>query len=89
MVYCAQEHTWTNMQSAHLIVTDNGIMQKRDDQTMERRQLDLPAVPSLNSDEMATNPFLRAVKSVGMPQPPKHSGTYEIFVTNSNSVPNP
>jgi len=57
-------------------------MQKRDNQIMERRQLNRPTIPSLYSDEMSTNPFLRVdvpviqrtVEPVGMPQPPKHLG---------------
>lgn len=60
MVYCAHEHTQTNLQFARAMDPDNEALQKRGDQIMERRQLNLPTVPSLLSDEIATNPFLRA-----------------------------
>ena len=59
-IYCAHEHTQTNLQFARAMDPDNEALQKRGEQIMQKRQLNLPTVPSLLSDEIATNPFLRA-----------------------------
>jgi hydroxyacylglutathione hydrolase len=59
-VYCAHEHTQTNLNFARAMDPDNEALEKRGEYIMERRQLNLPTVPSLLGDEIATNPFLRA-----------------------------
>jgi len=59
-VYCAHEHGQTNLQFARAMDPDNEALQKRGEYIMERRQLNLPTVPSLLGDEITTNPFLRA-----------------------------
>ena len=59
-VYCAHEHTQTNLQFARAMDPDNEALHKRGDQIMLKRQGNLPTVPSLLREEIATNPFLRA-----------------------------
>ncbi len=58
-VYCAHEYTEANGRFALQIEPENEALQQRIKQIAERRGQDLPTIPSLLADELATNPFLR------------------------------
>lgn len=59
-VYCGHEYTESNARFALTIEPGNEALQKRVKTVMAVRQNGLPTIPSLLSDEIDTNPFLRA-----------------------------
>jgi hydroxyacylglutathione hydrolase len=60
LVYCAHEYTQTNARFALTIEPSNKALQDRAKQVDEMRANGIATVPSLMSEERATNPFLRA-----------------------------
>ena len=60
LIYCAHEHTQTNLQFARAIDPENQELKNRGDKILECRRLNKPTVPSLLGEEIITNPFLRA-----------------------------
>ena len=60
LVYCGHEYTQSNARFALTIETDNGDLKRRAKRIDELRDEGLPTVPSRLSEEIATNPFLRA-----------------------------
>ena len=58
-VYCAHEYTQANGHFALSIEPQNTALLKRMKQINKQRQNNLPTVPSLLSEEIETNPFLR------------------------------
>lgn len=58
-VYCAHEYTLANLRFAAIADPDNPDIQQRLNDTIHRRRQQQPTVPSLLSEELATNPFLR------------------------------
>ncbi|MFK7938372.1 MAG: hydroxyacylglutathione hydrolase [Roseovarius sp.] len=59
-VCSGHEYTQSNVKFALTIDPDNAALISRADAVRGARAEDLPTVPSLLSDELATNPFLRA-----------------------------
>lgn len=59
-VYCAHEYTAANADFAITIEPKNKDLQKRVEKIRQMRDLNMPTVPSILGDELATNPFLRA-----------------------------
>ena len=59
LVYCAHEYTSANLHFANAVEPNNSVLQQRIHQVKEKRAQSQPTVPSLLSDELATNPFLR------------------------------
>ena len=71
-IYSGHEYTSANAVFAKSVDPENKALDARIEYINERRAANLPTVPSLLSDELATNPFLRAsapeVKAfIGMP----------------------
>lgn len=58
-VYCAHEYTLSNIAFALAVEPDNPALAVRAADVRARRRQGLPTVPSLLSQELATNPFLR------------------------------
>lgn len=58
-VYCAHEYTEANLGFARIAEPDNAALQIRQQSVHEQRLKNQATVPSLLSDEKATNPFLR------------------------------
>ncbi|THH36972.1 hydroxyacylglutathione hydrolase [Aliishimia ponticola] len=60
MIYSGHEYTEANAKFALSIDPDNAALQKRAATISELRSREEPTVPSLLSEELETNPFLRA-----------------------------
>lgn len=60
MVYSGHEYTQANARFAATIEPDNPALQARIARITAARVRNMPTVPSLLSEELATNPFLRA-----------------------------
>ena len=58
-VYCAHEYTLANERFALQVEADNAMLQRRYHDDQQRRQQQLPTLPSSIALERATNPFLR------------------------------
>ncbi len=58
-VYCAHEYTEMNLRFALAVEPDNIALHTRVAKVAAQRAAGLPSVPSLLSEEKATNPFLR------------------------------
>ena len=58
-VYCAHEYTLANLGFAAWVEPNSAALQARAARDQDRRAVDQPTVPSLVSDELATNPFMR------------------------------
>jgi hydroxyacylglutathione hydrolase len=58
-VYCAHEYTQANIGFAAWVEPDSAAVRQRADAVATARELDQATVPSLLSDELLTNPFLR------------------------------
>lgn len=58
-IYCAHEYTLANLRFAQIAEPNNTNIMERFNRVMHMRKQNLPSVPSLLSDELATNPFLR------------------------------
>jgi hydroxyacylglutathione hydrolase len=59
LLYCAHEYTLANLRFALVVEPDNRALQQRFEEATALRADDLPTVPSVLADELATNPFLR------------------------------
>ena len=59
-VYCAHEYTLANLQFALAVEPDNPILQQQAQDVAKLRTNNQPTVPSILSQELATNPFLRS-----------------------------
>jgi hydroxyacylglutathione hydrolase len=59
-IYCGHEYTESNARFALTIEPDNAALRARAAQIAETRAAGRPTVPSKLSEELATNPFLRA-----------------------------
>jgi len=60
LVYCAHEYTLANLRFALITEPDNGELEKRMEDTRERRAQGMATVPSTLGLEKRTNPFLRS-----------------------------
>ncbi len=58
-VYCAHEYTLSNLRFARVVEPDNVALQERVKVETDKREHNLPTVPSTIGVEKATNPFLR------------------------------
>lgn len=59
-IYCAHEYTEANIRFALAVEPGNAALQQRAQEVAQRRQRGEYTVPSLLSEELATNPFLRS-----------------------------
>lgn len=73
-MYCAHEYTVSNLRFALAAEPDNRDVQARMEREQARRERNEPTVPSLLSDELATNPFLRAGEKSLMQSAAAHAG---------------
>jgi len=58
-IYCAHEYTLANLEFAQAVEPDNIHIAHRMARCTRQRAQGQPTIPSLMSDELATNPFLR------------------------------
>lgn len=58
-VYCAHEYTLANLRYARHLLPEDGGLARFEAHCKERRNRDLPTVPSTLGDEKVLNPFLR------------------------------
>ncbi len=63
LVYSSHEYTLANADFAVTIDPDNAQLLKRTEKFKSMRENNEPTVPALLSDELATNPFLRAANA--------------------------
>ena len=61
-LFCAHEYTLANLGFARWVEPDNADVERRFREVGELRAQDRPTVPSLLSEELATNPFLRTME---------------------------
>jgi len=59
LVFCAHEYTLSNLRFARVVEPDNVALQERVKVETDKREHDVPTVPSTIGIEKATNPFLR------------------------------
>ncbi|MES9946338.1 MAG: hydroxyacylglutathione hydrolase [Candidatus Thiodiazotropha sp.] len=59
LVYCAHEYTLANLGFAEWVEPQNPDLVSRIEREREKREAGAPTVPSILSDELLTNPFLR------------------------------
>jgi hydroxyacylglutathione hydrolase len=59
LVYCTHEYTLSNLRFALTVDPDNEALQRRAFDEKEKRDRDVPTLPSTIALEKATNPFLR------------------------------
>ena len=59
LVYCTHEYTMANLKFASAADGTNAELQRRISREEQKRQQDLPTLPSTIELELATNPFLR------------------------------
>ncbi len=59
-IYCAHEYTQANLQFALAVEPDNRALQQQVQAVTRLRTNNQPTVPSILSQELATNPFLRS-----------------------------
>jgi len=60
LVYCAHEYTLSNARFAVTVEPDNAALAARYSEVQEARRNIIPTVPFALSEELATNPFVRA-----------------------------
>ncbi|WP_018295214.1 hydroxyacylglutathione hydrolase [Mariprofundus ferrooxydans] len=58
-IYCAHEYTLANLAFAVMVDPENSTLKERLARDSEKRQQDIPTIPSTIEIEKATNPFLR------------------------------
>jgi hydroxyacylglutathione hydrolase len=61
-VFCAHEYTQANLGFARWVEPDNAALLQRSREVDELRAAGQPTVPSLLSEELATNPFMRTAQ---------------------------
>jgi hydroxyacylglutathione hydrolase len=59
-VCCGHEYTESNARFALSVDPDNAALKARTEQAHQQRAAGQPTLPSIMSDELAANPFLRA-----------------------------
>ena len=59
-VCCGHEYTESNARFALSVDPDNAALKARAEQVRQQRAAGQPTLPSVMSDELAANPFLRA-----------------------------
>jgi hydroxyacylglutathione hydrolase len=73
-IYCAHEYTLDNIGFAKWVEPDNKDLLEREIQCQMLIDNDKPTVPTLLSDELKTNPFLRCHKQTVIQQAEKFAG---------------
>jgi len=73
-VYCAHEYTLDNIRFARAVEPGNSALAAREGRERERRNADLPTLPSTLALELDTNPFLRCSQSPVVESASRHSG---------------
>lgn len=73
-VYCAHEYTLANLAFAAAVEPANDALTRRIDHVKAQRSQQVPSVPSLLGDELATNPFLRCDEPTVMSAAAQNSG---------------
>lgn len=58
-IYCGHEYTLANLHFAAMVEPSNQAIDQRIDKVKALRKSDIPSLPSVLKDEIATNPFLR------------------------------
>jgi hydroxyacylglutathione hydrolase len=84
LVYCGHEYTEANLRFARAAEPGNSAIAERAEQVAAVRAEGRPSVPSSMSEEVATNPFLRAssaelAKTVAKEEPPADDSEVEVF----------
>ena len=62
-IFCAHEYTLSNLSFAAAVEPDNQPLQDRIEKVQQLRHQQTPSIPSLLSEELATNPFLRTMQA--------------------------
>ncbi|MEP6320797.1 MAG: hydroxyacylglutathione hydrolase [Paracoccaceae bacterium] len=80
MIYSGHEYTMNNAKFAHTIEPENQALQARVRKVAQMRENGEPTVPALLSEELETNPFLRAgLSSVKSALSMEGAGDAEVF----------
>jgi hydroxyacylglutathione hydrolase len=83
-IYCAHEYTLANLAFAAAVEPGNTAIADRIEREQTRRRQNQPTVPSILSEELLTNPFLRCDQRNVIRSAERHagktlSGTDEVF----------
>lgn len=73
-VYCGHEYTIANLRFAAAVEPGNAAIRERTVRESDKRERELPTLPSTIADELATNPFLRAGMPAVMASAETHAG---------------
>jgi hydroxyacylglutathione hydrolase len=79
-VFCAHEYTLSNLNFALAVLPEDAALQQRIQLEQEKRQSDIPTVPTSIEVELKTNPFLRCSdESVLAKFPEQEQQPVEVF----------
>ena len=73
-VYCAHEYTMANLSFASAVTPDDKVLLERKNHEQEKRDQDIPTVPTSIRVELDTNPFLRCDDNALKQAAENHSG---------------
>lgn len=73
-VYCGHEYTLSNLRFAAAVEPGSVAVQQRRDREQAKRTDGLPTLPSMISEELITNPFLRVREPVVRAAVERHAG---------------
>ncbi|MEW8508669.1 MAG: hydroxyacylglutathione hydrolase [Candidatus Thiodiazotropha sp.] len=73
-VYCAHEYTLANLGFAQWVEPENSDLARRIGREQEKREAGSPTVPSILSEELLTNPFLRTTEDLVVKAAERASG---------------
>jgi len=73
-VYCGHEYTMSNLRFAAAVEPASAAVQQRQDREQAKRTQGLPTLPSMISEELVTNPFLRVREPVVRAAVERHAG---------------
>jgi len=74
LVYCAHEYTLANLSFARAVTPNNKTLADRIAKEKEKRNRDIPTVPTSIKAELDTNPFLRCAEAEIIAAAARHSG---------------
>jgi len=78
-IFCAHEYTLSNLAFAEAVTPDDEVLQARVKSEKEKREKDIPTVPSSIEVELLTNPFLRCSDQTVLAKFPEQEQPAQVF----------
>jgi hydroxyacylglutathione hydrolase len=78
-VFCAHEYTLSNLAFAQAVTPDDAVLQQRVESENQKREKDIPTVPSSIEVELSTNPFLRCSDKTVLAKFPEQENAVQVF----------